>query len=60
MFRLKSSDEYLLPNDSYGTLLNDMLYSESDMFINMRLTIPVTALKPCVRQNDLGTCLKKK
>ena len=59
MFCLKSSDEYLLPNNSYGSLLNDMLYSESNMFINMRLTIPVAAMKPCVQQNDLGTCLKK-
>ena len=32
-----------------------MLYSENAKNINMRLTIPVTDMKPCVRQKYFGT-----
>ena len=32
-----------------------MLYSENAKIINMQLTISVTDMKPCVRQNCFGT-----
>ena len=35
-----------------------MLYSENAKIINMRLTIAVTDMIPCVRQNHFGTSLK--
>ena len=40
--------------------MNGMLYSENAKIINMRLTISVTDMKPCVRQNHFRTSLKNR
>ena len=37
-----------------------MLHSENAKIINMRLTISVTDMETCVRQNHFGTCLKNR
>ena len=56
----KISDKYLLWKHRYRSLKNSILYSDYYIFINVRLTISVTAIKPGVRQNDFGISLKNR